>query len=82
MKKIKTKAPSDELKYKKVSNYLTVLKDSAKTLYYQNLFSNAGHDSKKTWKIINDVIKYKKPTHNNIDSIYILQNFHKCNLHI
>ena len=67
--KSKSKSQTDISKYKKFSNLLNNVKDSAKTIYYQNLFMRSSHDMKKTWKNINDVIRYKKPTNNHIDSI-------------
>ena len=69
LKQLKTKSPTDKSKYKKYSNILTKVKDTSKSKHYQNLFTKSAHDIKKTWKNINDVIKYKKPTTNQIDSL-------------
>lgn len=67
--KLRNKTPDSITKYKNYSNKLTRLKEAAKTLHYRNLFNSSTNNSKKTWKLINDVIKYRKNTTNSIDKI-------------
>ena len=65
--KIKTKTKEDTIKYKKFSNKLTHVKKAAKIAYYKKLFSESSNNPKKTWKLINDLVRYKKTTTNSID---------------
>ena len=67
--KLRTKSTEDIRKYKDFSNKLTRMKEAAKVAYYHKLFLKSENNSKKTWKNINDVIRYKKSTVNTIDCI-------------
>ena len=67
---LRTKSSMDIRKYKDYSNKLTHIKESAKVEYFHKLFAKSENNSKKTWKNINDVIRYKKNTMNVIDCIY------------
>ena len=68
-KKLINKSAQDNLKYKKFSNLLTHTKNASKVLYYQKLFNESNNNPQKTWKNINDIIRYKKTTVNTIDSL-------------
>ena len=67
--KEKTKTDVDKNNYKEYSDVLTRIKKLAKTNYYHKQIENSSKDSKKTWKIINEIISYKKIIPNSIDCI-------------
>ena len=60
LKKGKILDPDLEKKYKEHRNKLTHAIHKAKQKHYQKLLCNSANDSKKTWNVINDVMKKNK----------------------
>ncbi len=59
-KSLKSKAYTDIQAYKKFSNYFNTLKRQSKKQHYDKLVKNSKSSSKRTWKIINDIVYLKK----------------------
>ena len=76
--KIEIKNKSNQLSsyYKRYRNLLTRVKELSKKLFFQKSITNAGNDSKKIWKVINNIINYKNPKHSSIQNI-VNTNSHK-----
>ena len=56
-KYLTSKTMADEIKYKAYRNKLTALLRTAEKTYYQELLNKSKGDSKKTWDIINNVLR-------------------------
>lgn len=54
---LKTKLPKDEDVYKKYKNKLTSILRYCEKKYYDDLFEKSKRDAKKTWNIINSLIR-------------------------
>ena len=64
--------------YKKFRNKLTHIKETAKQNYYKNKIDQAGSDSGKTWKVINELMK-KNVKSNNIPHELVVNDKHYSN---
>ena len=73
------KNPSDknEKSYKQFRNTLTKIMREAKRMYYEKSFMDSKDDSKKTWKLLNEVIN-KRNTHNNELPASFIDNDGRC----
>ena len=68
-KSIKSKNPTDQHAYKTFSNSLNSLKKQSKKKYYDQLVKNSKNSSKRTWKVINDIVNLKKGKDKSISQI-------------
>ena len=50
--------------YKVYRNKLTHLKEISKKMYYNDIINKAKHDSSLIWRVINDILKFKKKSSN------------------
>ena len=81
---LKTRSPTDEVKYKNYKNLFQKLIKKAKITYYSNQLDIYKNNSKKTWEIINKITgrsKAKKeslPKNININNKYISEKNEMC----
>ena len=69
LKHMKDKSGKSTPHYKKYRNLLTRIKELSKTLFLRDSINKAGHDNKKLWQVINNVINNKTPKNSEIDKI-------------
>ena len=59
------------VQYRELRNRVTIMLKDAKIRYYNNKFHNFSGNYKKTWKLINEVVKGENESNTNIHSINI-----------
>ena len=64
-KQLTTNNPNITRQYKTYRNKLTHLKEISKQNYYKQAFQKCHHDTKKTWKLVNEIIAIKNKSQQN-----------------